>query len=84
VGALEYKFWQLLCETIDQRQWAERHWTRGEVPGSAQALQLKSALAEIFASQALAQWTQRFANVDCCVTPVLRLDEAQDHPLFQT
>jgi len=82
VGALEFKFWQLLCEAIGWPEWAERHWTRGEAPGSAQAMQLKAAVAEVFAGQALSHWTERFADIDCCVTPVLRLDEARAHPLF--
>ena len=82
VGALEFKFWQLLCDAIGRPEWAERHWTRGEVPGSAQAMQLKAALAEVFAGEALSHWTARFADIDCCVTPVLRLDEAQAHQLF--
>ena len=30
----------------------------------------------------LAHWLRVFDNVDCCVTPVLRLDETLAHPLF--
>ncbi len=82
VGALEFKFWHLLCQTLDRPDWAEHHWTRGEAPGCAPAMALKAALADVFAGQTLAYWTERFESVDCCVTPVLRLDEANSHPLF--
>ena len=33
-------------------------------------------LAAIFAGASLAHWVTRFAQVDCCVTPVARLEEA--------
>jgi crotonobetainyl-CoA:carnitine CoA-transferase CaiB-like acyl-CoA transferase len=82
VGALELKFWQLLCQTLDRPDWSDRHWTRGEAPGSAPARVLKAALADVFAAQTLAHWIGRFESVDCCVTPVLRLDEAKSHALF--
>ncbi len=82
VGALELKFWQQLCQAIDRPEWANRHWTRGETPGSAAAIALKKELAEVFAASTLAHWCERFDAVDCCVTPVLRLDETQAHPLF--
>jgi crotonobetainyl-CoA:carnitine CoA-transferase CaiB-like acyl-CoA transferase len=82
VGALELKFWQALCEALQRPEWMQRHWSLGEAPGSAAALELRTQLAEIFAAQPLAHWTQHFDGVDCCVTPVLRLDEAQAHPLF--
>jgi alpha-methylacyl-CoA racemase len=43
---------------------------------------LKAELAHIFASLPLAEWRQRFEGVDCCVTPVLTMEEAMAHPLF--
>jgi crotonobetainyl-CoA:carnitine CoA-transferase CaiB-like acyl-CoA transferase len=36
----------------------------------------------VFASASQAEWTLRFADADCCVTPVLRLEEAVTHALF--
>jgi crotonobetainyl-CoA:carnitine CoA-transferase CaiB-like acyl-CoA transferase len=82
VGALEFKFWQQLCIALDRPQWVERHWTRGEAPGSAPALGLRQHLAEVFSSRTMAHWSKFFDAVDCCVTPVLRLEEAFAHPLF--
>jgi len=84
VGALELKFWQQLCEAIGRPQWGSRHWSQGERPGSEAAMSLKQELADVFATQPLSHWTSLFDGVDCCVTPVLRLDETQAHPLFAT
>jgi alpha-methylacyl-CoA racemase len=43
---------------------------------------LRAQLAALFKTQVLAHWVHQFETVDCCVTPVLRLDEAQSHPLI--
>jgi alpha-methylacyl-CoA racemase len=39
-------------------------------------------LTAIFGSRPLAHWVERFAAVDCCVTPVNTLDEALADPQF--
>ena len=49
----------------------------------ADALAVQAELDAIFAQRTLAQWTETFANSDCCVSPVLRTSEALAHPLFQ-
>ena len=82
VGALELKFWQALCQAVTRPDWASQHWALGVAPGTAAALALRSELAALFATQPLAHWLRVFDNVDCCVTPVLRLDETLAHPLF--
>jgi crotonobetainyl-CoA:carnitine CoA-transferase CaiB-like acyl-CoA transferase len=82
VGALELKFWQQLCDTIGRPDWRERHWTLGVAPGSDEAMALRAGLQALFAAQPLSHWQAVFDRVDCCVTPVLRLDEARGHPLF--
>ncbi len=82
VGALELKFWQSLCQVVGRPEWSMRHWSLGEAPGSPAAMGLREELGAIFAGRPLAHWMQLFDAVDCCVTPVLRLDEAQRHPLF--
>lgn len=82
VGALEPQFWTRLCNAIGRPQWSEQHHAHGLVPGSAAALALRAELAAVFASQPLAHWLALLEPADCCVTPVLRLDEAQAHPIF--
>jgi crotonobetainyl-CoA:carnitine CoA-transferase CaiB-like acyl-CoA transferase len=82
VGALELKFWQALCQAIGRPEWGGRHWSLGEAPGSEPAMALRAEVGALFEQQPLAQWLELLDPVDCCVTPVLRLDEAQRHPLF--
>jgi crotonobetainyl-CoA:carnitine CoA-transferase CaiB-like acyl-CoA transferase len=84
VGALEPQFWQRLCQAIGRPAWSERHHTRGLLPGSDAALALRAELAALIASESLAHWVALLGPVDCCVTPVLRLDEARAHPIFLT
>lgn len=82
VGALEHKFWRAACEVFGRADWTDRHWQRGALPGTPDALALRDEVAALVASQPLAVWAERFAEADACVTPVLTLAEAEDHPLF--
>jgi alpha-methylacyl-CoA racemase len=82
VGALEHKFWAALCHVLGHPEWAGLHWTRGVEPGSEEAQALREEMAGLFATRGSAQWLDLLDPVDCCVTPVLRLDEALAHPLF--
>ena len=82
VGALEFKFWKVACEVFERPDWVQRHWQRGQLPGSPDCAALRAEVAQLVASQPLAVWSERFARRDACVTPVLTLEEAQAHPLF--
>lgn len=82
VGALEFKFWQAACAVFERPGWVDRHWQRGQLPGSPECTVLRGEVAALVASQPLAYWAGRFEQVDACVTPVLTLEEAQAHPLF--
>ena len=82
VGALEFKFWKAACEVFERPDWVQRHWQRGQLPGSPDCAALRAEVAQLVASQPLAVWSERFAQADACVTPVLTLEEAQAHPLF--
>jgi crotonobetainyl-CoA:carnitine CoA-transferase CaiB-like acyl-CoA transferase len=84
VGALEPKFWQAVCATLERPEWSDRHWSTGLVPGGAPSMALRAELAALIAGQPLAHWVARFEAVDACVTPVLRLDESLGHPVFLT
>ncbi len=83
VGALELKFWEAACDALGRADLKTRHWNCGQVIGSADAMQVKAELDAIFAGEMQAFWTQKFAAIDCCITPILRADEAIAHPLFQ-
>lgn len=75
VGALEPKFWQLLCKVIERPDLAALGLATGE-PGA----HVKNELAAVVAAKPLSHWAKLFGDIDCCVTPVLRMDEAMDHP----
>ena len=82
VGALEFKFWKVACEVFGRADWVAQHWQRGQLPGSPECAALRGEVAQLVASHPLAYWSERFAQADACVTPVLTLEEAQAHPLF--
>jgi crotonobetainyl-CoA:carnitine CoA-transferase CaiB-like acyl-CoA transferase len=77
VGALEDKFWQTLCATIERPDLASGAFALGE-PG----LRVRRELEAVFAAAPLWSWVERFAGVDCCVTPIATLDEALADPQF--
>ncbi|HVL77468.1 MAG TPA: CoA transferase, partial [Noviherbaspirillum sp.] len=83
VGALELKFWESCCDVLERPDLKPRHWSRGQRVGGEDAKAVKAELDAIFARRTLAEWTEQFAAADCCVTPILRMDEAIAHPLFQ-
>ncbi len=77
VAPLEKKFWEVFCNALGRPQWKTRHAARG-----AAAAALRRELEDLFASHPQAKWRDFFASVDCCVTPVLSVAEALDHPHF--
>jgi crotonobetainyl-CoA:carnitine CoA-transferase CaiB-like acyl-CoA transferase len=82
VGALELKFWESCCDVLERPDLKKRHWACGQQVGGDDAMIVKAELDAIFAQHSLHYWTEKFASVDCCVTPILRTDEALQHPLF--
>jgi alpha-methylacyl-CoA racemase len=76
LGALEPKFWQAWCRGVEREELIERQF---EAPGSDAHAQV----VEIFKSRTRSQW-ERFAREhDCCLEPVLELDEALDSELVR-
>src|SRR6266699_708331 len=71
VGALERKFWETLCDILGCPELKEKHIVYGE-----EARPVRERLAAIFASRAQREWAELFARADCCVSPILTLDEA--------
>ena len=71
VGALEQKFWKQLCEAIGRSDLESIHWENPD----ADFEYGKSELSKVFASKTQAHWVSVFENKDCCVSPVLNLDE---------
>jgi len=76
LGALEPKFWQAFCRGVGREDLIERQFER---PGSDAHAQV----TEIFAGRTRAQWEAFAAQHDCCLEPVLELDEALDSRLVR-
>ncbi len=76
VAAIEPKFYAAFVATLglDADELGGQN-DRGSWP------EQRRVFAETIASATRAEWTERFADVDACVTPVLELDEVTDHPL---
>lgn len=75
VGALEEKFWSALCDTVGRPD-LKPYRLAGDQAGEFARNELK----RVFASRPLAHWTGVFAEVDCCVTPVLTVEESRRDP----
>ena len=77
VAALERKFWDSFCEIMGRPDLKPLHLTEGEAAERA-----KREIAAIFSSRPSADWCGVFARTDCCVTPVLTLEEALRDPQY--
>ena len=76
VGALEWKFWERVCDVLKRPDLKASHWDKR----TRDAKWGKEQTAAIFASQPQAYWIGKFAGEDCCVTPVLALHESFSDP----
>jgi alpha-methylacyl-CoA racemase len=75
-GALEPKFWQAWCRGVGREDLVEHQFA---TPGSDG----HRAIEAVFASRTRAEWAAFNAEHDCCVEPVLDLDEALDSELVR-
>jgi alpha-methylacyl-CoA racemase len=75
IGALEPKFWELLCERIDAPE-SLRRVGRDPAAWAEQGAELQA----LFASRSRDQWCALLEGTDACFAPVLELHEAPEHP----
>ena len=68
-GALEPKFWQAFCRGIEREDLIEAQFA---APGSDGW----RAVADVFRSRTRAEWAAFNDEHDCCIEPILDLDEA--------
>jgi alpha-methylacyl-CoA racemase len=68
LGALEPKFWQAWCRGVGREELIDKQF---EKPGSDAHRQVQ----DIFKGRTREQWTQFAGEHDCCLEPVLDLDE---------
>jgi alpha-methylacyl-CoA racemase len=69
LGALEPKFWQAFCRGVGREDMIERQFER---PGSDAHEEVRA----IFRARTRSDWEQFARENDCCLEPVLELDEA--------
>ena len=69
VGALEPRFFQRLCELVEQPELAKRQYDEDQDA-------LGAELAAVFRTRTLASWLDHFGDEDVCVGPVWTRDEA--------
>jgi crotonobetainyl-CoA:carnitine CoA-transferase CaiB-like acyl-CoA transferase len=76
IGALEPKFWQAWCRGVGREDLIERQF---EPPGS----DAHAEVERVFLERTRAEWAEFAAHNDCCLEPVLDLDEALDSELVR-
>ncbi|MGN6373486.1 MAG: CaiB/BaiF CoA transferase family protein [Solirubrobacteraceae bacterium] len=76
LGALEPKFWQAWCRGVGREDLIERQF---EKPGSEAHAQVQ----EIFMGRTRAEWEQFASGWECCLEPMLGLDEALESQLVR-
>lgn len=77
LGAIEDKFWQAFCSTVNRPDWSDLQ--HEPLPQT----ELIAAVRELFTSATQKEWQERFAGVDCCLEPILNHSEVVNHPHVQ-
>ncbi len=76
LGALEPKFWQAWCRGVGREDLIEQQF---QPPGSDAHAQVE----DVFRARTRAEWQAFAGEHDCCLEPVLELDEALDSELVR-
>jgi crotonobetainyl-CoA:carnitine CoA-transferase CaiB-like acyl-CoA transferase len=76
LGALEPKFWQAWCRGVGREDLIEHQF---QAPGSEPHAEVE----QIFLSRTRDEWSAFAAENDCCLEPMLDLDEALDSDLVR-
>jgi crotonobetainyl-CoA:carnitine CoA-transferase CaiB-like acyl-CoA transferase len=77
---LEPQFFAQFCQALGHPEWAGR----GLAINPEIQKPLKQDIARIIESQPFAHWLRVFAELDCCVEPVLGFHEACAHEQIQS
>jgi crotonobetainyl-CoA:carnitine CoA-transferase CaiB-like acyl-CoA transferase len=77
LGALEPKFWQAFCRGVGREDLIERQFER---PGTT----AHAEVVAIFKGRSRAEWEAFSSEHDCCLEPVLELDEVLSSELVRS
>lgn len=75
-GALEPKFWKSFCEGVGREDLIAKQFELIGSEGHAE-------IAEVFKSKTRAEWAAFNDERDCCIEPILELDEALESDLVR-
>jgi alpha-methylacyl-CoA racemase len=76
LGALEPKFWQAWCRGVGREDLIEKQF-------SAAGSEAHAEVEQVFLTRTRDEWTEFASQHDCCLEPVLDLDEALDSELVR-
>jgi alpha-methylacyl-CoA racemase len=76
LGALEPKFWQAWCRGVGREDLIEKQFER---PGS----DVHAEVERVFLERTREEWREFASQHDCCLEPLLDLDEALDSELVR-
>ncbi len=76
LGALEPKFWQAWCQGVEREDLVPKQF---EAPGS----DAHAEVCAVFKGRTRSEWELFSTEHDCCLEPVLELDEALDSELVR-
>lgn len=71
LAAIELKFWECFCEAINRDDLIPYHIVSGK-----KGEKIYKELSLIFKTKTLKEWINYFKNIDCCISPVLTVQES--------
>lgn len=75
LGTLEPKFWMGFCTMINKPEWMNR-----AMPTPDNVKSLKADLQALFLTKTRDEWEAMGEKFDVCMSPVLEMDEIEQHP----
>ncbi len=79
VGALERKFWERVCDVLERPDLKACHWELRQKDAQWGLEETR----RIFEGKPQSHWVDKFSGEDCCVTPVLKLEDCLENPQLQ-
>lgn len=74
LGALEPKFWSAFCSLIGKTEWCNSN-----LFDAKNREKISQELKQLFLQKTRDEWVAFAQNTDCCLSPVLALDELEDN-----
>jgi alpha-methylacyl-CoA racemase len=72
LAALERKFWENFCLASEKKEWLDFHYSPAN-----ESNDIYQEICDWFKSKTLSEWMEFSRQVDCCLTPILEVNEAK-------